>query len=61
VFILKIVVHLTAPIFLFPYWENEFYVHLDASAIALGELLTHPGEGNIYHPIAFASKKLPDS
>jgi hypothetical protein len=33
-------------------------VHVDASAIALGAVLTQPGEGDIDHPIAFASKKV---
>ena len=34
---------------------------MDASSIALGSILTQPGEGDIDHPIAFASKKLSDS
>jgi hypothetical protein len=37
------------------------HVHVDASSITLGALLTHPGEGDIDHPIAFASGKLSDS
>jgi hypothetical protein len=36
-------------------------VHVDASAIALGAVLTQPGEGDIDHPIVFASKNLLDS
>ena len=31
---------------------------MDASSIALGVVLTQPGEGDISHPIAFASRKL---
>jgi hypothetical protein len=31
---------------------------VDASAIALGAVLTQPGEGDIDHPIAFARRKL---
>jgi hypothetical protein len=27
---------------------------VDAFAIALGAILTQPGEGDIYHPIVFA-------
>jgi hypothetical protein len=51
----------TAPILVFPDWSKEFHVHVDASAIALGAVLTQPGEGDIDHPIAFASRKLSDS
>jgi hypothetical protein len=31
---------------------------VDASSIALGEVLTYPGEGDIDHPIAFSRRKL---
>ena len=47
-----------APILVFPDWNKEFHVHVDASSIALGIILAHSGEGNIDHPIAFASRKL---
>ena len=33
-------------------------MHVDASSIALGIVLAQLGEGNIDHPISFASKKL---
>jgi hypothetical protein len=33
-------------------------VHVDASSIALGEVLTQLGKGDIYHSLAFASRKL---
>jgi hypothetical protein len=36
-------------------------VHVDASAIALVEILTHLGESDIDHPIPFAIRNLPDS
>lgn len=36
-------------------WKNEFHVHVDASYIALGVILTQPGAGDIDHLIAFAS------
>jgi hypothetical protein len=51
----------TTPIFVFPDWAKEFHVHVDASTIALGEILTQPGEGHIDHPISFARIKLSDS
>jgi len=51
----------TAPIQVFSDWLKEFHLHVDASAIALGVVLTHRGEGDIYHPIAFSSRKLSDS
>ena len=33
-------------------------MHVDASCIALGEVLTQAGEGEMDHPIAFATRKL---
>jgi hypothetical protein len=47
-----------APILVFPDWSKEFHVHVDASSIALLEMLTQPGEGYIDHPLAFSSRKL---
>jgi hypothetical protein len=47
-----------APILVFPYWRNEFYVHVDVSSIALGEVLEQPGEGDIDHTLSFSSRKL---
>jgi hypothetical protein len=51
----------TTPILSFPDWTKEFHVHVDASSIALGEVLAQPGEGDIDHPIHFASRKLSES
>ena len=48
----------TMPILIFPDWTKEFHVHVDASSITLGIVLTQPREGTIDHPIAFASMKL---
>ena len=48
----------TAPILVLPDWNKEFHVHVDASFIALGIVLAQSGEGNIDHPISFASRKL---
>ena len=48
----------TAPILVFPNWKKEFHVHVDASCIALGVVLTQSIQGEIDHPIAFASRKL---
>ena len=42
-----------------PDWNKEFDVHVDASSIALGVVLAQSGEGNIDHPIAFASRNCP--
>jgi hypothetical protein len=33
-------------------------VHVDASSIALGEVLAQPGEGDIDHPLAFVSRNI---
>jgi hypothetical protein len=48
----------TAPILIFPYWTKEFHVHVDASSIALGEVLAQPGARYIDHPLAFTSRNL---
>jgi hypothetical protein len=48
----------TASIMIFPNWEIEFHVKMDALGIALGSILAQPGEGNMDHPIYFASRKL---
>jgi hypothetical protein len=48
----------TVAILVFPDWSKEFHVYVDASYIALGEVLTQPGAGDIDHPLSFSSKKL---
>lgn len=48
----------TVPILVFPDWKKEFHVHVVASHIALGAVLTQASEGELDHPIAFASRKL---
>lgn len=47
----------TAPIPIFPYWNNEFHVHVNASCIVLGAVLAQAGERELDHLIAFASRK----
>jgi hypothetical protein len=47
-----------APILVFPYWNKEFHVHVDASSIALGAMISQLGEGTIDHLIAFMNRKL---
>jgi hypothetical protein len=51
----------TSPILVFPNWEKTFLVHVDTSSIAIGEIITQPGAGNLDHPIAFARRKLSES
>ena len=48
----------SAPILVFPDWNKEFHVHVDASSTALGVVLVQPGEGDLDHPITYASRKL---
>lgn len=48
----------TAPILVFSNCKKESHVHVDASCIALEEVLTQAGEGEMDHPIEFASRKL---
>jgi hypothetical protein len=45
----------TTPILVFPDLEKTFHVHVDASAITLGEILVQPGVGDLDHPITFAN------
>ena len=33
----------SAPILVFPDWNKEFHVHVDASSVALGVVLEQPG------------------
>jgi hypothetical protein len=47
-----------APILVFPDWSKDFHVHVDASSISLGAMLAQPSEGEIDHPLYFASRKL---
>jgi hypothetical protein len=51
----------TTPILVFPYWEKTFHVHVYALAIALGAILAYLGARELYHPIAFARRKLLES
>jgi len=51
----------SAPILVFPKWDVEFHVHVDASCIALGAVLTQEGAEGVDHPIAFASQILSEA
>jgi len=48
----------TMPILVFPNWKKKFHVHVDASSIAVGEVLAELGEGDLDHPITFSSRNL---
>jgi hypothetical protein len=48
----------TMPILVFLDWSKEFHVHINASSIALGLVLTQPREGDIDHSLDFSSRKL---
>lgn len=48
----------TASILVFLYWKKEFDVHVDASCIALGAVLTQVGGKGLDYPIAFATCRL---
>jgi hypothetical protein len=46
------------PILVFPDWNKEFHVHVDASSIALGVVMAQSGEGEIDHLLYFSRRKL---
>lgn len=48
----------SASILVFPKWDEELHVHVDASIIALGAVLTQEGGEGVDHPITFASCRL---
>ena len=47
-----------APILIFPNWLIKLHVHIDASGLAIGEILTQIGEDRMDYPIIYSSKKL---
>jgi len=48
----------SAPILVFPNWDIEFHVHVDASCIMLVTVLTQEGAEGIDYLIVFASRRL---
>lgn len=48
----------SALIIIYPEWNKQFHVHINASKISLGAVLAQPGEGSLDHLIYFSSKKL---
>ena len=47
-----------APIIKFLDWSGKFHVHIDASTLAVGAILTQPADDATNHPNAYASRKL---
>eukprot|EP00253_Pinus_taeda_P005407 PITA_05407 len=48
----------SALILVFLNWKKDFHVHVDASCIALGAVITHADEGELDNLIMFARRKL---
>ena len=48
----------SAPILVFPNWNKELHVHVDASSVTLGVVLMQPREGDLDHVISFTSRKM---
>jgi hypothetical protein len=48
----------TVPILVFLDWSKKLHVHVDASSIALGAVLSQPRVGYIDHPLSFFSRKI---
>ena len=47
-----------APILRFLNWSIKFHVHIDASGLEIGAILTQPGEDGMDYPIIYSSRKL---
>ena len=47
-----------APILRFPNWSIKFHVHIDASDLAIGAILTQLGDDIMDYPIVYSSRKL---
>ena len=47
-----------APILRFLNWSIKFHIHIDASGLAIGAILTQPGDDGMDYPIFYSSKKL---
>ena len=47
-----------APILRFKNWSIKFHVHIDASSLVIGEILTKPCEDGMDYPIIYSSRKL---
>jgi hypothetical protein len=48
----------TTLILIFPDWNKDVHVHVEALSIVLGPILSQPREGDIDHPNAFSSRNL---
>ena len=46
-----------APILRFPNWSTKFHVYIDSSGLAIGAILTQPGDDGMDYPIAYSSRK----
>ena len=47
-----------APILRFPNQSTKFHVHIDASGLAIGAILTQPGDDGMEYPIFYSIRKL---
>ena len=45
-----------APILIFPNWLTKFHVHIDASGLAIGEILTQLGDDGMDYLIVYNNK-----
>jgi len=49
---------ITTPILIFPNWDKDFEVYVDASNMAIGSILSQKDDNGRDHPIYFASRQL---
>ena len=47
-----------APILRFPNWSTKFHVHIDASGLAIGAILTQLRDDGMDYPIVYSRRKL---
>ena len=47
-----------APILRILNWSTKFHVHINASGLAIGVILTQPGDDGMDYPIVYSTRKL---
>ena len=51
---------ITAPVLIYPDFNREFFIHIDASLVSVGGVLSQIGTDSKEHPIKFCLRTLND-